>query len=274
MGSFLAASKGVFSCPILILSFLTTIFLQVLSNLANDYGDTVHGADSDQREGPSRMVQAGHISPRSMKLAMGVFALLSLVFGVWLIRISLPAGPSFYLFLAMGILAIVGAVTYTVGYKPYGYMGLGDLSVFIFFGWLGVIGTYYLHTHAIDWTIFLPASTCSFFAVGVLNLNNIRDIESDAAVGKRSIPVRIGRPNAVKYHAFLLITGLLCAALYAWIHYRHPINYFFLIVTPMLYINIKAAATRVNAQELDPFLKQLAITSLIFTLTFGIGQVL
>ena len=135
LGSFLAAYNERFTWEVLLLASLTTIFLQVLSNLANDYGDSIHGADSAEREGPSRSVQAGHISASAMRRAMILFGILSFVSGVWLLWIALEfRWQELPFFLGLGILAIIAAITYTSGSRPYGYAGLGDISVFLFFG--------------------------------------------------------------------------------------------------------------------------------------------
>lgn len=274
MGTFLAASFQQMQTKIFLLCASTTIFLQILSNLANDYGDSIHGADSDDRQGPQRAVQSGEISSKAMFRAMVIFTILSLISGVWLLLEAIDSWQTFGLFLALGIIAIIAAITYTAGNKPYGYMGLGDLSVLIFFGWVAVLGTFYLHTQFIDWWLLLPATSCGLFATAVLNLNNIRDIESDQLAGKNSLPVRMGRNNAVKYHWSLLIVGLLCSIIYVNFHYKSPLQFIFLIVLPLLFINAKAVYEKKEAQQLDPYLKQMALTTLLFVITFGIGQVL
>lgn len=271
MGSFLAAAVEQFSWLIFGLTALTTIFLQILSNLANDYGDTQNGADSIDREGPKRAVQSGAISPKAMLNAMIVFTVLSLVSGVSLLYLALQSWTLILIFFGFGILSIIAAVTYTAGSKPYGYAGLGDLSVFLFFGWLGVMGTYFLHTQGFDWLILLPATTCSCFAVAVLNINNIRDINSDKKAGKITIPVRIGRRKAVQYHFALLIIGVLSAIVFMYLKTESAWAYSFILVLPLLIINAKAVATKKNALEIDPYLKQMALTTLLFVLVFGIG---
>lgn len=274
MGTFLAASHDLMQPKIFFLSALTTIFLQILSNLANDYGDSIHGADSKDRKGPQRAVQSGEISSKAMFRAMVIFALLSLVSGIWLLLEAIDSWQTFGLFLALGIIAIIAAITYTAGNKPYGYMGLGDISVLIFFGWVAVLGTFYLHAQFINWWLFLPATSCGLFATAVLNLNNIRDIESDKLAGKNSLPVRMGKSNAIKYHWFLLITGILCAVFYVAIHFQSPFQFLFLVVLPLLFINGKAVYEKREAAELDPYLKQMALTTLLFVITFGIGQIM
>lgn len=274
MGSFLAAAVEQFSWLIFSLTALTTIFLQILSNLANDYGDTQNGADSIDREGPKRAVQSGAISPKAMLNAMIIFAILSLVSGISLLYFALQSWTLILIFFGFGILSIIAAITYTAGSRPYGYAGLGDLSVFLFFGWLGVMGTYFLHTQSFDWLILLPATTCSCFAVAVLNINNIRDIHSDKKAGKITIPVRIGRPKAVQYHFFLLIIGVSCAIIFMYLTTDSVWAYLFILALPLLIMNAKAVATKKEALAIDPYLKQMALTTLFFVIIFGVGLLL
>lgn len=155
-------------------------------------------------------------------------------------------------------------------------MGLGDISVLIFFGWVGVMGTYFLHTHQFDWYNFLPATSCGLFAVGVLNINNIRDIESDTKTGKNSIPVRLGKDKAVIYHWILLITGFLCAVVYTSImpEGSHWIHWIFLITLPLLIKIGRGVAEGQTPAQIDPFLKRMALTTLLFVITFGLSQIL
>lgn len=274
MGSFLAASLEKFNWSIFVLTSLTTIFLQILSNLANDYGDSIHGADSMEREGPQRAVQSGAISAKMMFRAMILFGFLSFVSGLLLLYLAINSWQTFLVFLGLGLLSILAAITYTAGKKPYGYAGLGDISVLIFFGFVAVLGTFYLHTKMLLWEISLPAISCGFLAVAVLNVNNIRDIESDKKAGKKSIPVRIGRKKAVFYHYFLLTVALLTSVIYVIIFYQKPTQLIFLIVIPLLFINAKAVTQKQKPQELDPYLKQMAVTTLLFVISFGVGQVL
>jgi 1,4-dihydroxy-2-naphthoate polyprenyltransferase len=274
MGSFLAASFGSFRWQVFSLCALTAIFLQILSNLANDYGDFVNGADSEARQGPQRMVQSGQISPATMRFAMGVFMVLSLVSGLGLLFWAIDSWQSFWLFLGLGILSIIAAITYTAGSRPYGYMGLGDISVFIFFGLVAVLGTFYLHTRRFEPLLLLPAMSCGLFATAVLNINNIRDIESDKLAGKYSIPVRLGRERAVWYHWFLLTAGVVCAFLYVLGHFSNWGQFLFLITLPLFWHNAWAVATKKQATEIDPYLKQMALSTLLFVITFGIGNLL
>lgn len=272
MGSFLAADEGLFNLSIFILAAITTIFLQILSNLANDYGDSLHGADNIIRKGPERSVQSGSISARSMKIAISITAILSLSSGTLLLLTAIEnLDASFFIFLLLGIAAILAAMGYTMGKNPYGYAGFGDLFVLLFFGLLGVLGTCFLFSGYLNPYHILPALTSGLFATAVLNVNNIRDIESDNLAGKKSIPVRIGRQKAVIYHWLLLGIGFGLAVIYVIINYDSPFQFLFIISLPLFIKNGFDVKNKTTASELDPSLKKMAISSLIFTLLFGIG---
>ncbi len=271
MGSILAAAHQVFDGYVFGLAALTAICLQILSNLSNDYGDSVHGADSADRVGPSRAVQTGAITAAVMKKAMMVLALLSLSAGLSLLFYAIRSRQDFILFLVLGILSIIAAITYTSGKVPYGYKGLGDLMVLIFFGWVATLGTFYLHAHTFYWAHVLPATALGFLTIGVLNVNNIRDIESDKLAGKYSIPVRIGRKKAVYYHWFLLGGAIVLTTIYVLLTNYSISNFLFLISVPLLWINARAVLIKKDPKQLDPYLKQMAISTLVFVLTFGIG---
>lgn len=274
MGGFLAAFQGLFNWLVFMLTLLTTLLLQILSNLANDYGDSQNGADRNDRIGPTRMVQAGEISARQMKQAMWVIGTLSFLAGLGLLSASLGfSNPYFYVFLIFGILCIYAAVGYTSGNKPYGYRGYGDLAVVVFFGLMAVFGSYFLQTFSLEWDVVLPAITCGLFATAVLNINNIRDIESDKRAGKYSIPVRLGRERAVVYHWFLLGIGLLCSIAFTLLNYFSWWQWLFLIIIPLLYTNGKAIQTK-PSDELDPYLKHMALTTLFYVLSFGMGLII
>ena len=274
MWSFLATADQAFDLKVFILAALTTIFLQILSNLSNDYGDSIHGADNKERTGPSRSVQTGVISKAAMKRAMYIMGALSFISGIALLVYSIQSKQDFIIFLVLGIFSIIAAITYTSGKVPYGYKGLGDLMVLIFFGWVATIGTYYLHAHSFKWSLFLPATALGFLTIGVLNVNNIRDIESDKLAGKNSIPVRLGREKAVLYHWFLLGGAIILAILYALQTGKGLLQFIFLLAVPLLLVNARAVKHKTTAQTLDPYLKQMALSTLVFVLTFGLGQLL
>ncbi|QIX60579.1 1,4-dihydroxy-2-naphthoate polyprenyltransferase [Hymenobacter lutimineralis] len=275
-GGFLAASTGQFRGSVVGLAALTTVLLQILSNLANDYGDSQNGADSVHREGPLRAVQSGAISPAQMKRGMTVFGVLSLLSGLALLWVALGTAGLWIsgAFLLLGLAAIWAAVNYTAGARPYGYAGLGDLSVFIFFGLVGVCGTYFLQVRTLPWPVLLPAAALGCFATAVLNVNNIRDIRSDELAGKITIPVRLGARHARRYHWLLLLLGFGCAVVYVALTYHSPWQWLFVAAAPLLLRNAWQVWQRQNSRELDPLLKQMALTTLVFTLLFGVGQLL
>jgi 1,4-dihydroxy-2-naphthoate octaprenyltransferase len=216
-GSALAFSEKHFSWPIAILALVTAVLLQILSNLANDYGDAVKGTDNDARLGPMRAIQSGAVTLKDMKYAMMINVLLTVVSGMALILYALDSLDNILVFIGLGVMAMIAAVAYTMGNKPYGYVGLGDVSVFVFFGLLGVSGTYFLYTGHLNSTLLLPSIACGLLAVAVLNVNNMRDIENDEICGKRTIAVRLGPILAKKYHFILLAGAVFTFSLYLWL---------------------------------------------------------
>ncbi len=276
VGSFLAVPEGKFKAPVLLFSALTTTFLQILSNLANDYGDSKNGVDNENRVGPQRTVQSGKISLAGMKKLVIAFIILSLVSGLLLIYFGLTKLPFLYslLFLIIGISAIVAAVKYTVGKNPYGYSGFGDPFVFLFFGLVGVCGTYYLHTNEFNiWTL-LPAAAIGLLSTGVLNLNNMRDIENDSLSGKKTMVVRLGEKNAKIYHTSLIVLAVLISLLYTLIFWESYYQLLFLLTLPFLFLNIKTVLGNKIPTELNIELKKLALTTFAFSLSFGVGLIL
>lgn len=274
MGGFLAYHAGAFQWDIFLLCILTTIFLQILSNLANDYGDSIHGADHAARTGPVRAVQSGLISRAQMRRAIILLVALSLASGVILLFVSFGIEwRGIIFFLGLGVLSIGAAIMYTVGRKPYGYLGLGDLSVLVFFGLVGVMGSYYLFTKTISWYELLPALSLGLFSVAVLNVNNIRDIESDKVAGKYSIPVRLGRSKAIIYHWLLIVLAVLFTCLYTVLLYHSPWQFLFMLAVP-LFLRNGIAVARKSPEFLDPWLKQMAIATLFFVLLFGAGLII
>lgn len=268
MGTFLAIKASKFDLWIFLFASMTTILLQILSNFANDYGDFQNGADLTDRIGPKRAVQSGEISSNQMKIAIIIVAFLAFFSGLILLYISFGGFFStlFWKFIALGILCIIAAYTYTAGKKPYGYIGFGDVSVFIFFGIVGVMGSSFVFTKIIDLNTILPAMFCGLLSTGVLNLNNIRDIESDKAAGKITIPVRLGRRKAIIYHFFLLILAIL--SLFSFVYYNRVDKYYYLISIPLILLN---AFQLLKIKNPDPLLKRLALTILISVILFGIS---
>ncbi len=275
LGTCLAASHGYYNIGIFMLCLLTTLCYQVLSNYANDYGDGVKGTDA-ARVGEKRAVASGEISARQMKKAVGLFAALSFVFGTWLSIIATKGLPMVVTigFIVLGLLAIIAAITYTVGRKAYGYRGLGDISVLIFFGIVGVVGSYFLQTNIINWEVFMPATAVGFLAIGVLNLNNMRDLESDKHHGKRTLPVMMGLKGAKIYHGFLIILAFDLAYVYNSLEGTSFWGNLYFLSVPFLMVNLFQVSKAQTPEQFEPLLKRLAITTLLFSLTLGIGQVI
>jgi len=275
-GSALALHYLSFSWKIFGLTLLTTLFLQILSNLSNDYGDTVHGADSDERVGPSRAVQQGIISKDEMKGAMAAFAALALLSGTALLYLALENVVTLVLFFALGIAAIAAAIKYTAGKNPYGYKGLGDVFVFIFFGLVGVEGSFYLHTHTFLISGLLPAATIGFLSVAVLNLNNMRDHVSDAKAGKNTMVVRMGFEKAKQYHAMLIALAFLTAVAFSlliFVDTGELFQFMYLPIFVLLFLHLKKVMQTENPADLDAELKKVALSTFAFSLLFAFGLI-
>ncbi len=265
---------------VFVLALLTSVLLQILSNLANDLGDHQHGTDNAHRVGPKRAVQSGAIAPARMKRAMVIFGLLAFISGCALITTALGLSITTLAFLLLGLGAIGAAVKYTFGSNPYGYAGLGDISVFLFFGIVGVLGTFYLHTHQLfgeafrpGSTVLLPAIAFGLLSAGVLNVNNMRDIHNDAASGKRTLVVRMGSANARIYHTGLVVVALLCLASFAWLSGLWQV-WLFLLIAPGFIIHLKRVWTTTDPRALDPQLKVLAMGTFLTALLFSLGLIL
>lgn len=262
-----------FSFPVALLALLTATLLQILSNLANDLGDHQHGTDNAERVGPQRSVQSGAITPAQMKRAMLICALLALVSGCALITVALGLTVQTLCFLLLGLLAIGAAVKYTFGKNPYGYAGLGDISVFLFFGIVGVCGTFYLHTgtFAMAEAVLFPATAFGLLSAGVLNVNNMRDIHNDAASGKRTLVVRMGSRNAKLYQTALVLGGILLLVAFTWFLQRTIWQWLFLLTTPLLIAHLRAVWSITEPRLLDPQLKRLALATFFTALLFALG---
>ena len=269
MGGALAYSYGMFRQDVFLWALITTLLLQIFSNFANDYGDSFHGADSEHRVGPQRATQSGAISPQQMFKGVVVLGLLSFISGLYLLFLSLSQShiKYFLLFLALGILSIAAAFKYTAGSKPYGYAGLGDISVFLFFGLTGVLGSYFLLTNDFDWPIILPAVSLGCLSTAVLNINNIRDRTSDEKAGKITIPVRLGSQKAIIYHWILLGVAMLCTVIY--IEMKNG-SWYYLLSFPLIILN-GVQVTKSNNP--DPYLKTLALTTVFFVIVFGLSLI-
>jgi 1,4-dihydroxy-2-naphthoate octaprenyltransferase len=276
LGSFLGYAENRFKAGVFVFGTLTTLLLQILSNLANDYGDARKGTDNEQRLGPLRVTQAGLVTQRQMRRMIFLFVVLSLISGSMLIWSGLRGGNMllYAIFFLLGFSAIFAAIKYTIGRRPYGYLGFGDIMVFVYFGILGVAGTYFLHTQSFHLTILLPASSIGLLSVGVLNLNNLRDHENDAINGKNTLVVRMGVSWAKIYHVILLLMAFLLGLAYTIIHFESYFQLIFLLPLPLLASDVWKVITNTVPVELNEELKKLAVATLLFSLSFGLGLVL
>ncbi len=272
VGSFYAMSQGMFNWNIVIFALLTTLGLQILSNFANDYGDGVKGTDNEDRVGPKRAIQSGIITPQAMKKAMVITSLITLTFAVLLIYFAFKESYLLYsfIFLILGILAIASAIRYTVGKGAYGYRGYGDVFVFIFFGLVSAFGVYFMFSKTIDWLLLLPATAIGFLSVGVLNLNNMRDEESDSKAGKNTIVVKMGGAAAKKYHFFLVISAMVLVLVFAFLNDFHIDQYIFVVAYFPLISHLITVYKNQNPKLLDPELKKLAISTFLLSILLAL----
>lgn len=250
---------------------LTTVCLQILSNLSNELGDFLRGTDGEQREGPMYSLAQGTISVKDFKMLIALFVVLCCVSGVAMIWTSFGNIWEWkpIMLLLLGAAAIWAAMHYTLGKHPYGYRGLGDVFVFIFFGLVSVLGSYFVVAHTIDsWSLLLPAITIGCFSVGVLNVNNIRDMESDAAT-RVTLPLRIGAINAKIFQSILMALGWLCMVFYTLVTYTSLWNFLYFLTLPLFLIHMNMVWKR-NGKDLDPALPLLVLSTFAFALLAGI----
>lgn len=268
VGSFYAFSQGYVNWSIVSFALLTTLGLQILSNFANDYGDGVKGTDNENRIGPQRAIQSGAISVKEMKKGIIITSVLTLVSALLLIYISFGKENFAYsvFFFILGLAAIAAAIKYTVGSSAYGYRGLGDIFVFIFFGLVSVLGCYFLFTKQIDSLIILPAIAIGLLSVAVLNLNNMRDQVSDAMSGKNTLVVKMGADKAKIYHYIIIITSLVLMLLFAILYQFKALQYIFLIAYIPFILHLKTVAKNNVPRELDPELKKVALGTFFLSL--------
>ncbi|AUC86531.1 1,4-dihydroxy-2-naphthoate octaprenyltransferase [Polaribacter sp. ALD11] len=255
------------------LAILTTIGFQVLSNFANDYGDGVKGSDKN-RTGEARMVSSGAITPKQMKMAMILTTVVTLFIALLLIYTAFGSENFGFsiLFFGLGIASIAAAIKYTVGNSAYGYSGFGDVFVFLFFGLLSVVGSYFLYTKQINFSIFLPAISIGLLSTAVLNLNNLRDREEDKTNNKNTLVVKLGAEKAKKYHYFLIIGALIAALIYVFLDFRSVYQLIFLVAFVPLIKNTITVSKNNIPGALDGELKKVALSTFLFAVLFGIGQ--
>lgn len=274
LGGFLAMSDGLFNGVIFSLAILTTIGFQVISNFANDYGDGVKGTDAI-RIGEERMVSSGKISPKQMKKAIMISVILTIIFALFLIYESFGLSNFGYslLFFILGIVSVIAAIKYTVGNLAYGYSGFGDLFVFLFFGLLSVLGSYFLFTKEIYFLLTLPAISIGLLSTAVLNLNNMRDYQNDKKSKKNTIVVKIGLKAAKRYHYSLLLLSFISAVSYVVLTFTKTVQFIFLLAYIPLVIHALFVYNNKEELRLDAELKKVALSTFLFSVLLGLGQV-
>jgi len=283
MGSFIARWRilengGTWDWKIFAMAILVTLLYQILSNFANDYGDGIKGTDKLRgNEAEQRAVASGKISAKQMRNAVILFAILSLIATVALLYLAFYPDfmKEFWTFVGLGIACILAAIGYTVGKKPYGYLGLGDIFVFVFFGLVSVCGSYFLFTKTFDWDILIPATAVGMLSTAVLNLNNMRDIESDELSGKKTLALRLGFKYAMVYEIVLLMLPLILILTFLGVNgfIKDGKYYPFIVMIllfPMTALRRKIMAVK-EPRELDPFLKQVGILTLMMAVLLAFG---
>lgn len=274
IASSLAVYNGYFDWRIFILAILTTISFQVLSNLANDYGDGIKGTDGATRLGPERAIQSGKITPQEMFEGIKINILFCILLAFLLIFTAFGTRYLLFtlVFFILGICSVIAAIRYTVGNKAYGYRALGDVYVFIFFGLVSTIGCYVLYAKTIHHVVVLPAITIGLLSVAVLNLNNMRDIKSDLASGKITLAVKLGMENAKIYHYILIGSAIIISALFGILYYTSPYNLIFVLAYIPLIKHLKTVKNNTKAQALDFELKKVALSTFLLAVLLAIGH--
>ena len=274
MGVLLAAAEYHVDPWTVLFLALTTVSLQILSNLSNELGDTLHGTDNDDRQGIHYSLQDGDMTVPQMKRLIAVVAAFCCIFGLLLIYFSFGKIFDWHpmTFVLLGAAAIWAAMHYTLGKDPYGYRGLGDLFVFLFFGIATVCGGYYLCAHEFpSWIILLPATAIGCFSVAVLNVNNIRDMKSDAAT-RVTVAMKLGEKRARIYQTVLIVLGWAAMLVYCSLRFFSIWHYLFVLTLPLFIIHLRGVWTRKD-RALDPMLPLLVMSSFLFSLLAGLGFV-
>lgn len=272
MGSFLALAENPLLNPLtIVFCVLTAIILQILSNLANDYGDYKKGVDNAHRTGPQRTLQSGVLTERQMRMGISITAVVALIFGALLIFVFAQLSlQELAIFAILGVAAVLAALLYTLGKHPYGYRGLGDLYCFLFFGWVAVAGTFYLATKQLDFTILLPATAMGCCSNAVLNINNMRDYENDKASGKNSLVVKIGLKKAFVYHCLLIGIAFLSLTLFQILKQAPAYGYAFWLLFPLFLKDLLIINKTLETGVPDPLLPKQVVNTFLLTLVFGL----
>jgi 1,4-dihydroxy-2-naphthoate octaprenyltransferase len=275
VGSGLAAVLGKWDVLIFSLAMLTTIGFQVVSNFANDLGDSQKGTDNENRVGPKRTIQAGLLSQIEMKIGIFITVMISILSAISLIYISAEnlSSQALFIYLVLAGLCVLAAITYTVGKNAYGYRGLGDLMVFIFFGLVSVMGVFQLYGLGFEWLVLFPSITIGLWSTAVLNLNNLRDIENDRKSKKNTLIVQLGFKKGKIYHAFLIIGGALTWWSTVYLLAITTGNLFLfisLIPSVLLFIHLKKVFLTTVPASLDPELKKVALLTFFSAVLFSL----
>ena len=270
VGTALGSMYSEFRWDIFVFALLTTVGFQVTSNFANDYGDGVKGTDNETRVGPKRALQSGQLSRKELKVGIIISIIICILFTVALLYLSFGTENLILtlIFGALGILSIWAAIKYTVGSSAYGYKGLGDLFVFLFFGLLGVMGSMFLYTKALNAMAIFPAVTIGLLSTGVLNLNNLRDYESDKTSNKNTLIVKMGIRNGKIYHVFLIAISFISILAFTFIHYHNWKNTIHLVAFVPIFIHLNKMWKIKNTVLLDPELKKLALSTFLLSILF------
>ncbi|MAN26082.1 MULTISPECIES: 1,4-dihydroxy-2-naphthoate octaprenyltransferase [Mesonia] len=274
-GTALAILYGFFAWDIFILAICTTLGLQILSNFANDYGDGIKGTDNEERIGPMRALQSGIITDKEMKKAMVITSVITMGFALSLIYTAFGKEDFLFsvVFFILGLASIGAAIKYTVGKSAYGYRGLGDVFVFLFFGLLSVVGSFFLYHHYISFSVFLPAISVGLLSTAVLNLNNMRDRLSDAKSGKNTLVVKMGGEKAKKYHSALILIAFFTAVEFIFYTEKYILAISLIAFIP-LFVHLQIVARNKVPQQLDPELKKVALSTFLFSILFLVGAVI
>ena len=258
---------------IFILALLTTIAFQVTSNFANDYGDGVKGTDNEDRIGPKRAMQSGLLSRTALKngIILSVIVSMALVIALVFKAFGSENLSMILVFLGLGALSIWAAIKYTVGESAYGYRGLGDVFVFLFFGILAVMGTMFLYTKTIVWVAIMPAIAIGALSTGVLNLNNLRDLESDKKAGKNTMIVKMGLSRGKLYHYILVCVSMLCIIGFLAIYAESTTEFAPLLAFVPILVHLRRVHTIENPKSFDPELKKLALSTFLLAVLLFIS---
>lgn len=275
VGTGLAGLLDAFNGQIFALALLTTIGFQVLSNFANDLGDSQKGTDNAYRVGPARAIQSGQLTARQMKIGMIIVACSSIASALLLIGASVNnlTTSAIYTYVILAFACIVAAITYTVGKNAYGYRGLGDLMVFIFFGLVSVVGVFGLYGQGFEWLVLFPAVSIGAWSTAVLNLNNLRDISNDKQMNKQTLVVKMGFERAKFYHVFLVSLGMATWFFTVYLLAVNTYNYFLfaaLLPTFGFVLHLKKVLDNQEPALLDPELKKVALLTFFSALLFAI----